>query len=153
MEGVDNVGAHLNDPTGRLMLGFNFGDSDRFVKVTTTAGSFDTKDRIYTNNHDNSCAFAGMANGSTGSAVLEAELNTDGIDDGIVRYGKNCDGVADANDPTRVVTTRSDDGLSWTITGISGVHCKNVSGNKGKKGGLVPVGTAGPFSMTLEAIT
>jgi len=153
-ENVENVGAHINDPTGNLMLWTSqYGEPSRAVLVTTTAFNGSTTDRIFTNNHDNSpdgnsaCGLGGMAIGSTGSAVLEAELNSGGIDNGIVRYGKDCDG----NDVNRVTTTRPIAGV-WTITGSSGVHCVS-NGRKGKNAGFDQVGTAGPFSMTLlEAI-
>ncbi len=152
VEGVDG-GVHLNGATGRLMLWTSQYDPPmRFVEVETTAGSFRTSDRIYTNNHetqtenDAGCGFKAMANQSTGSAVLEAELD----DDGIVRYGKACDGTLDEG--TQVVTTRSADGLTWTVEGASGVHCQS-NGLRGKKAGFNEVGTAGPFFMTLEDIT
>jgi hypothetical protein len=124
-------------------------DDSRWVNVTTTEGAFEATRRIFTNNHvnpggDNACGLIGMTNGSTGSAVLEAELD----EDGIVRYGKNCDGSLNMSP---VVTTRSLGGDSWTITGASGIHCQS-NGLKGKKKKLVEVGTAGPFSMSLVTI-
>jgi hypothetical protein len=124
VENVGNVGAHLNDPTGRLMLWTSqYGDPARAVLVTTTAFNGSTTDRIFTNGHDNpggnsACGLAGMVVGSSGNtAVLEAELNSGGIDNGIVRYGKDCDG----NDVNRVTTTHPAAGV-WTITGSSGVR-------------------------------
>ena len=150
VEAVENVGAHINDPTGNLMLWTSqYGATRRLVNVTTTAGTFPTKDRIYTNNHENSCGLGGMAFGITGSAVLEAELNDpDGVDNGIVRYGKDCSGAVLSGN--KVVTTRSTDGNTWTISGTSGIHCRQPEGQK--KPGFAQVGTAGPFSMTLVKI-
>jgi hypothetical protein len=149
VEGTDG-GSHLNGATGRLMLWTSqYGAPSRVVNVTTTAFNGSTTDRIYTNNHetelpgDPGCGFKDMANGSTGSAVLEAELDSQGI----VRYGKNCTGAIVP--ASKAVTTRSVDGLSWTIAGTSGVHCKKL----GKKPALSQVGTAGPFSMQLVDIT
>lgn len=156
-----SVGAHLNGTTGRLMLWTSqYAAASRFVHVTASplpapdGQGFDglTDDRIYTNNHrdaagdDQACGFAQMAAGTSGDAVLEAELQSEGI----VRYGKDCSGnVVDA---TRVATARLD-ANTWTISGASGVYCKNLSGKKkGKGSSLTQVGTAGPFGMTLEAI-
>lgn len=48
--------------------------------------------------------------------------------------------------PVKVVTTRSADGTTWTITAVvDGVHCKQVD----KKPDLSQIGTAGLFSVTL----
>lgn len=161
VEAVDDVGAHLNSPTGRLMLSPSpNGTGSRFVEVATTAGTFQTQDRIYTNTHNNdgdpeleACGLDGIPDGlqpgATGDAAFEVELDDpDGVDNGIVRYGKDCNGaIVSAN---KVVTTRSINGNTWTISGISGVHCRQPAGQK--KPGLAPVGTAGPFSMTLVKI-
>jgi hypothetical protein len=142
--------AHLNGATGRLMLwtAQDANSAPRVVNVAATSFIGGTTDRIYTNGHESEtpqdigCGFKDMANGATGSAVLEVELDADGI----VRYGKACDGSAfPAN---RVVTTRSADGLSWTVTGTTGKHCKKL----GKKGGLSEVGSAGGFQMTLVTL-
>lgn len=145
-EGVDGVGAHLSDINGNLMLSLLDSPARRYA-WTSSAGSGLSNDRLYTNSHSNpggsnACGLAGMVNGSTGSAVLEAELQAGATSAAIIRYGKTCSGGADA--ATRVATTRSADGLSWTITGTAGVHCDKNNRNK-----LVQVGTAGPFSMTL----
>lgn len=111
-----------------------------------------SSDRIYTNGHDSEtsedlgCGFKDVPNGGTGSAVLEAELDADGI----VRYGKDCDGNPVA--ATRIGIIRSSDGLTWTVEGTSGVHCQS-NGLRGRNSGLVEVGTAGAFFMTLEDIS
>jgi hypothetical protein len=148
-EGVDQVGAHLSGVNGNLMLSVLNSPNRRFA-WSSSAGSGLSDDRLYTNSHDNpggtdACGLAGMVNGSSGSAAFEAELLAGATNGGIVRYGKTCSGSADAT--TRVVTTRSSDGLTWTITGTSGVHCE-----KGPKNKLVQVGTSGFFSMTLVKI-
>jgi hypothetical protein len=140
---------------GNLM--FWLGENNpRFVSVTTT-GPFNggTRNRIFTNNHtnpggDNASGLLGMVEGSSGTAVLEAELHVQSSDPyQVVRYGKDCGGTGSGGGAvvaaTKVGTTRLGDGRTWTITGTSGVHCKQV----GKKPGLTQVGTAGPFSMTL----
>jgi hypothetical protein len=116
----------------------------RVVNVTTTAFSGGTTDRVYTNNHEAGCGFKAMANGATGYAVFEVELGDDAT--GIVRYGKTCGGTVLAP-ASRTVTTRSSDGLTWTVTGTTGVHCRKI----GKNRTLTEVGTAGPFSATLVA--
>lgn len=153
-ENVDNVGAHLNGATGRLMLWTSqYGDPTRFVTVSTTE-PFEgpTSDRIYTNGHDSEtaqdlgCGLKDIAHGGAGSAVLEVELDAEGI----VRYGKDCDGSPVGS--TRIDITRSGDGLSWTVEGSTGVHCRS-NGLRGKNAAMVPVGTTGPFSMTLVDIT
>jgi len=130
-------------------------DNPRFVRVTTTVFDGVTRNRIFTNNHtnpggDDSLGLLGMVAGSTGSAVFEAELfdsSTEPYE--VVRYGKDCSGTGSGGGvvvpATKAITTRSTDGRTWTITGTSGVHCKQV----GKKPGLSQVGTAGAFSMTL----
>lgn len=160
VEGVDNVGAHINDPTGRLMLWPSQGGStSRFVNVTSSENggtTFQTTDRIYTNGHDtgdgaeDACGLIDIAPSGAGTAVLEAELDADGI----VRYGKDCTGdpveISGVNE--RVDITRSADGLSWAITGASGVHCRS-NGLKGRRAGFVEVGGVGAFSMTLETIS
>ncbi|MFQ5689902.1 MAG: hypothetical protein ACE5HQ_06495 [Gemmatimonadota bacterium] len=147
LEGTDG-GVHLNGATGRLMLWTSQYDvPTRVVQVTTSAFSGPTSDRIYTNGHEpvtSGCGFKDIAAGGSGTAVLEVELDADGI----VRYGKACNGDADAS--TRVAVTRSSDGLTWTVEGTSGRHCQKL----GKKRNipLTEVGTAGPFFMTLEQI-
>lgn len=147
-ENIDNVGAHLNGATGNLKLHTSqYGPTNRFVNVTTSAGTVSTKDRIFTNNHDNpggddACGFKGMV-APTGSAVLEVELNLDDSDPyDVVRWGKDCDGDPL---PDNRVDTAFDGVGTWTIMGGSGVHCKQL----GKKPALTPVGTAGPVDMTL----
>lgn len=142
------VGAHINGPTGNLKLWTSqYGTPPaRLVKVLATSFDGFTSDRIYTNSHtnpggDNSQGLRGMVIGSTGSAVLEAELDNDGI----VRYGKKCDGSADA--ATRAVTTHPT-ATTWTISGTGGIHCKQLS----SKPTLTQVGTTGPFSMALLKI-
>lgn len=147
-EGVDGVGAHLSGVNGNLML--NVVNATRRFAWTSTAGSGLSNDRLYTNTHDNpggnnACGLAGMTNGSSGSAAFEAELQAGSTSSAIIRYGKTCGGAAD--NATRVTTTRSSDGNTWTISGTGGVHCDKVSGKK-----LTQVGTAGPFSMTLVKI-
>jgi hypothetical protein len=150
LDGTDGT-VHLNAATGRLSLWTeqDANSAPRAVQVRTTAFTGGTTDRIYTNSHETEtaeaigCGFKQMVPGSTGSAVLEAELTSGGVDYGIVRYGKDCSGAAlPAN---RVVTTRSADGMSWTVTGTSGLHCRQT----GKKPVLGQVGTAGPFTMIL----
>lgn len=156
VEGAGDGGVHLNGPTGRLKLHTASGVNGRVVNVITTLFNGSTTDRIYTNGHeteddqkDNGCGFLQMPTPSTGDAVLEVELDGEGI----VRWGKDCDGKPDEG--TRVTTTRSGDGNTWTIEGFSeersGVHCKNVSKKKGKVS-LTPVGTAGAFEITLVKI-
>jgi len=166
MEETDG-GVHLNGATGRLMLWTSqYGEPTRHVEVTVTPDdpenaspiTIETTDRIYTNGHetedaqkDNGCGFLQMAFGQIdGSAVLEAELD----EEGIVRWGKNCDGdpVHIAGENERVTTTRSlendNNGNTWTISGTVGVHCKRGPKVKGRRS-LIEVGTAGPFFMTL----
>jgi len=145
-EGNGSLGAHLSGNGNLMFWPSQNGVPDREVEVTTTAFSDPTTDRIFTNSHvnpsgDNACGLAGMVDGS-GSAVLEVELDSDGI----VRYGKLCNG--DPDDGNRVTTFRS--GNTWTISGSSGRHCQNLSKRKGKPS-LSQVGTAGEFSMTLVA--
>jgi len=155
-------GVHLNGATGRLMLWTSqYGAPTRHVLVTVTPDdpenaspiTIETTDRIYTNGHeteddqkDNGCGFLQMAFEQTdGSAVLEAELD----EEGIVRWGKHCDGSPNVG--TRVTTTRSPDpGNTWTISGTVGVHCKAGPKVRGRRT-LTKVGTAGPFFMTLVA--
>jgi len=145
-------GVHLNGATGRLMLWTSqYGAPTRHVKVFTELLDYETTDRIYTNGHktavgdDLGCGFLQMENGSTGSAVLEAELDSEGI----VRWGKDCEGnFGDPLPGNRVVTTRSNDGNSWTITGTQGVICKYGPKVKGKR--PLNIGSAGAFSMTLK---
>jgi hypothetical protein len=157
IEGEDeSLGAHLAGNGNLMFWTSQYGDPQRFVEVTTSAAvlPFATSDRIYTNNHRDeaenelACGFDDMAFdgsvGSSGDAVLEVELDSDGI----VRYGKNCAGQL--VHAARVVTTRSADGVTWTISGGSGVHCKKVS--KRRKDPMDQIGTAGPVQMTLEAI-
>lgn len=151
VRGDDAANSPYPDPghiavNGNLMFWLGV-DHPRSARVTTFAFDGATRDRIYTNNHtnpggDNAFGLLGMVEGSTGSAVLEVELD----DNGIVRYGKDCSGSFGAVVPaTKAVTTRSADGRTWTITGTTGVHCKQVT----KKPGMTQVGTTGPFSMTL----
>lgn len=145
--------AHISG-NGTLMFWLGAG-SPRFVKIKTTAFDGVTRNRIFTNNHsnpggDDSFGLLGMVNGSSGSAVFEAELNVSSTAPyEVLRYGKDCSGTGSGGGvvvpANKVVTTRSADGRTWTITGLNGVHCKKV----GKKPGLSLVGTAGPFSMTL----
>lgn len=133
---------------GNLMFWLG-SDNPRSVRVTTSAFDGQTRDRIFTNNHtnpggDDSFGLLGMVEGSTGSAVVEAELNVQDNDPYVVlRYGKDCSGNVVSG--AKAVTTRSTDGRTWTITGSNGVHCQKL----GKKPALSQVGTAGPFSMTL----
>lgn len=148
-EGVDGVGAHLSAVNGNLMLSVQQSATRRY-SWTSSAGSGLSDDRLYTNTHDNpggnnACGLFGMANGSTGTAVFEAELLAGATSSAILRYGKSCSGSAVGGE--RVTTTRSADGNTWTISGTSGVHCDKSSGKK-----LVQVGTAGGFSMTLVRI-
>ncbi|MBM4188054.1 MAG: hypothetical protein FJ206_12180 [Gemmatimonadetes bacterium] len=132
---------------GNLMFWLNTGHA-RAVRVRTTAFDGETRDRIFTNTHvnpggDNSFGLLGMVPGTSGTAVLEAELNIGLEPVRVVRYGKDCKGATISGN--RVVTTRSLDGRTWTIVGSGGVDCQQGS----KKPGLAQVGTAGPFSMTL----
>lgn len=155
VEAVDNVGAHINDPTGRLMLWpSQYGTTSRFVIVTTATSSYATTDRIYTNNHDadgdgveDPCGLVSIPAGGSGLSVLQAE----GDANGIVNYGKTCDGsvvdIPGSNE--KVDISRSADGQSWTITGAHGVHCLTSGKGKNKTVTETPVGG---FSMTLSAI-
>jgi len=134
---------------GNLMFWLSSNGSARAVRVTTTAFDGTTTDRIYTNNHtnpggDDAMGMVGMANGSSGTAVVEVELDSQGV----VRYGKDCSGAVVT--ATKVQTTRSADGRTWTITGTSGLHC--LPTKKGKPG-FNQVGTAGPFQMTLVQVS
>lgn len=145
-EGAAGVGAHTSGANGNLMLTLQSAPTRRYSWTASTASGL-SDDRLYTNSHANpggndGCGLVGMANGSTGSAVLEAELLAGGSNIDVIRYGKNCSGGAVSG--TRVTTTRSSDGSTWTIAGTSGVYCTKVSGNK-----LTQSGTTGPFSMTL----
>jgi hypothetical protein len=145
MDGVDNVGAHINGPTGNLMLWpSQNGSTSRYVNVITSVAPFATKDRIYTNNHNTTCGLAGIPNGGAGTAVLEAELDIGGTDFGIVRYGKNCAGTVTG---PKVNIGRSADGSTWTISGTSGLYCAR---NGKKPGSYVQAGTVGGFTMTLQ---
>lgn len=149
VEALDGVGAHLSGVNGNLMLSVQNSPTRRYAWTSST-GSDLSNDRLYTNSHtnpggNNACGLAGMANGSSGSAAFEAELLAGAGNAAIIRYGKTCSGSSDA--ATRVVTTRSVDGLTWTISGTSGVHCDKNSKNK-----LVQVGTTGSFSITLVKI-
>lgn len=140
---------------GNLVFWLGAG-SPRFVKVKTTAFDGVTRNRIFTNNHsnpgggDDSFGLLGMVEGSTGSAVFEAELHVSSTAPyEVLRYGKDCSGTGSGGGvvvpANKVITTRSADGRTWTIAGSNGVHCKQVA----KKPGLSQVGTAGSFSMTL----
>lgn len=125
---------------GNLMLWTD--GTGRYVNVLTTAFDGTTTDRIYTNTHENPCGLDGMANDSEGSARFTVELG-DGND--VIHYGQTCWGKDDQ--ASRVSTTRSLDGSTWTITGVSGVQCRTTG--KGKKAVTEQVGTAGGFNMTL----
>lgn len=147
---------HLNSATGRLMLWTRQDETPppRPVLVTTTAFDGSTTDRIFTNGHtsesgtDVGCGFKDIANGATESAVFEAELNVLDRDPyEVLRYGKDCAG--NPVPATRVDITRSADGLSWTVTGTTGRHCKAL----GKKSIVTQIGTAGAFEMTLTALS
>lgn len=151
-EGVENVGAHINAETGRLMLWpSQYGEPARFVNVTTAETSYPTTDRIYTNNHDgdgdgneDACGLFDIPLGGTGVAVLQAE----GDENGIVNYGKDCDGnVVDVPGVNEKVDVTRDDANLWTITGAYGVHCLTSGGGKKK---TVTQTQASGFSMTLE---
>ena len=137
---------------GNLMFWLSSNGSSRTVRVSTTAFDGVTTDRIFTNNHtnpggDDAMGMLGMVNGGSGTAVLEVELD----DQGVVRYGKDCSGsFGNVVPATKVEMTRSSDGRTWTITGTSGVHCQPTK--KGKPG-VVQVGTAGPLQMTLVQVS
>jgi hypothetical protein len=146
-EGVGGVGAHVNGPTGNLMLTVAEA-APRVIGYSSSAGSGNSNDRLYTNSHtnpggDNACGFGptGLPVGATGSAALEFELST-AIKQEWIRYGKDCNGSAVAG--PRVTTTHPD-ADTWTITGTSGVHCRP----KAKGNGLDQIGTTGGVSMTL----
>lgn len=154
----DGGGPYVQPVSGRVgvtangNLMFWLGDgSARAVQVTTSLFTGATRDRIYTNNHtnpggDDACGFHGMVPGSTGTAVLEVELDTQGV----VRYGKNCVGDFGTVVPgTEATTTRSADGATWTIEASGGVHCKETK-VKGKW--ITTEGTAGPFKLTFTAL-
>jgi hypothetical protein len=154
VEGQDNVGAHLNGPTGNLMLWTSqYGATNRYVNVawTDTLGNPVTKqttDRIYTNNHTDAsgtsqpCGFKSLGPGTTGKAAFEVE--TDGS--GIVRYGKFCDGSLEPL-ADRPATSRSAVGDTLTITGDGGLLCKKLG--HGRNATWVVLGTAGPFELTM----
>ncbi|MBM4188053.1 MAG: hypothetical protein FJ206_12175 [Gemmatimonadetes bacterium] len=143
-EGVGGVAAHASGANGNLILSVQ--TSARRYNWTASTASGVSDDRLYTNSHTNpggtnGCGLAGMANGSTGSAVFEAELLKGATNIDVIRYGKDCAGNAVAGE--RVTTTRSADGNTWTIAGSAGRYCTK-SGRK-----LVQSGTTGGFSMTL----
>jgi hypothetical protein len=145
-EGVDGVGAHINGPTGNLMLNVTSSPSRR-IGYSTSAGSGLSNARLYTNTHTNpggnsACGLAGMVVGSTGSAAVGFELWQSPPKAEVIHYGKRCDGSLNA--ATRVVTTHAD-ADTWTITGVSGVHCRP----RPRGSALDSVGVAGPFQMTL----
>jgi hypothetical protein len=145
-EGVAGVGAHTSAANGNLILTLQNAPTRRYAWTASSASGL-SDDRLYTNSHtnpggNNSCGLAGMANGSTGSSVFEAELLAGASNIDVIRYGKTCSGAADA--ATRVTTTRSADGNTWTISGSSGRYCTKLSSNK-----LQQSGTTGAFSMTL----
>jgi hypothetical protein len=144
-EGAAGVGAHTSAANGNLMLSVLNAPTRRY-SWTSSAASGQSNDRLYTNSHinpggTNACGLAGMAPGSTGSSVFEAELLAGAQNTDVIRYGKSCSGAAVSG--TRVTTTLSADGNTWTISGTSGVHCVK----SGKK--LTEAGTTGGFSMTL----
>lgn len=153
----DGLGSYASGTDGSVHLASNgnlmfwVGDRPRSIQVTTSLFNGSTTDRIYTNNHgnpggENACGFHGMVNGSQGTAVLEVELD----DQGIVRYGKNCQGDLGTVVPgTEATTTRSLDGNTWTIEAQSGIHCK-VTKVKGKT--VMTEGTAGPVKLTFTAL-
>jgi hypothetical protein len=128
----------------------------RAVRVKTTAFDGETRRRVFTNNHtnpggDNAMGFLGLGFGSSGTAVFEVELfNKSNEPYNVLRYGKDCAGTGSGGgnvvNATKVTIARSLDGNTWTITGSSGVHCKQVT----KKPGLSQIGTAGAFEITLE---
>jgi hypothetical protein len=138
---------------GNLQFWLGSGNS-RAVLFTTSYSGGETRDRIYTNNHtnpggDDSFGLLGMLAGSSGTAVFEVELNLSDNDPyEVLRYGKDCTGKGSGGgnvvEGTKVATVRLGE-RNWTITGTSGVHCKQL----GKKPGLSEVGTAEAFSMTL----
>lgn len=129
---------------GNLMLWLV--DDERHVNVETSVYVGPTTDRIYTNTHSNpggtdACGLDGMADPSTGSADFTVELD----DNGIVHYGKACDGSPLPDN--RVTTTR--DGDTWTIEGTQGVYCLKTA--KSKNAPIIE-GTAGAFGMTLVGL-
>jgi len=145
--------AHVS---GNGNLIFWLGDeSPRAVRVTTTAFNGLTRRRIFTNNHtnpdgDDAIGLLGIVSGSAGTAVFEVELHNKASDPyDVVRYGKDCAGTGSGSGnvvpATKVTISRSADGMTWIVAGTGGVHCKQVT----KKPGLVQVGTAGPFEMTM----
>jgi hypothetical protein len=146
------VGAHLNGATGNLMLWTSqYGATSRFVRASWTnpAGSYQTTDRIYTNNHvhnsgTNACGFKGMDPGTAGTAAFEGELDAFAT----VRYGMACNGTLEPA-AERPVTSRSADGTTWTLAGDNGLVCQ-LQG-KGRNAQWVVLGTAGPFHLTLVA--
>jgi len=148
---------HLTSVNGNLMFWLGEGNP-RAVRVKTTAFDGLTQRRIFTNNHtnpggDDAMGFMGLSPGGTGSAVFEVELFNKASDPyEVVRFGKDCAGTGSGGGnvvaATKVTTTRSLDGRTWTISGTNGVHCKQVT----KKPGLSQVGTAGSFMITLEQV-
>jgi hypothetical protein len=147
---VDGLVVHTSGANGNLMASMQ-ASTRRFAwSATRPDGSVVgglADDRFYSNTHDNpggddDCGLAGLAPGSTGSAVLQAELvgTANNLDE--LRYGKDCDGRL--IEATRVTTTRSADAATWTISGTSGVYCTRLAGQRRQQSG-----TAGPFSMTL----
>lgn len=144
-EGAAGVAAHTAGANGNLILSVQNAPTRRYSWTASTA-SGQSNDRLYTNSHDNpggtnACGLAGMAASSTGSAVFEAELLAGANNSDVIRYGKSCTGSAVPG--SRVTTTLSSDGNTWTISGTSGVYCIK----SGKK--LIESGTTGAFSMTL----
>jgi hypothetical protein len=143
--GIAGVSAHTSGANGNLALSIQNAPTRRYSWTANLAVGL-SNDRLYTNSHTNpggtnGCGLSGMANGSTGSAAFEAELLAGPTNVDIIRYGKACTGSAVSG--TRVTTTRSSDGDTWTISGTSGVYCTK----SGKT--LTQSGTTGPFSMTL----
>jgi len=166
VEGAGDGGVHLNGATGRLKLHTASGVNGRVVNVITDLFTYATTDRIYTNGHetetakDLGCGFLDMAIPALdpddpdflpteGSAVLEAELDAEGI----VRWGKDCAGNPVDDEDAGVnerVTTRRIDESTWTVEGFFGVICKLGPKVRGKR--PLTEGPAGPFFMTLEKI-
>lgn len=139
-EGAGGVAAHTSGANGNLM--FNVQGTGRTVTVTSSEGSGSKSTKIYTNNHEQACGLAGMANGF-GTAVLEVEW-AEAANRYSLRYGKNCDGTVVVGN--KIATSRS--GGTWSLTGDvgEGIVCRGrLNGNPN----WTQVGTADGFTMIL----
>lgn len=139
--------AHINDPTGNLSL-WTTGSPRSLIAVTSLGNV--SIDRVYTNNHSNTCGLDldVLPVGSNTTAVLEAEERAGGTGStiSIVRYGKDCsDGFGQVVGP-KVAITRPD-ASTIVLTGTTGKYCTKGKGQKWNDRGSV-----GPFVMTLSVV-